>query len=216
MIHEIELLDEDKLKFVNEKWKSLKWTDGSLSNPLFKGKKCESTGRSPNDPVFKMLQQYLYEDVTKPLCNRMYCDEFTPIFFSKFYTDCKYDWHFDLPKVSGIIAHHNVTVFLNDPDEYEGGELEIRTGVNTTSIHKPKAGTAVVYPYGSEHRVRIVTSGERRVGCFWLSSPVRSEFIRNYLVEMSDLANKIKQEYPDQDYTRVLNGLIFRLKNEYS
>lgn len=75
------------------------------------------------------------------------------------------------------------TVFLCDPDEYEGGELEIEDTFGPRQIKLP-AGDAVVYPGTSVHEVRPVTRGERLASFFWIESMVRSDEQRRLLFDM--------------------------------
>tara|TARA_B100001250_G_C19566796_1_gene685864 strand:+ start:116 stop:784 length:669 start_codon:yes stop_codon:yes gene_type:complete len=101
-----------------------------------------------------------------------------------------YDWHIDnyprpipittrrsLSGNSTIMVNRkiSVTIFLNDPDEYEGGELDIETDgpradprYNTYKLSK---GSIVVFPSNRWHRVRPVTSGVRKSLVAWVFGP---------------------------------------------
>ncbi len=78
------------------------------------------------------------------------------------------------------------TVFLSNPDEYEGGELVIEDTFGTNAV-KLQAGDAILYPATSLHRVNPVTKGERIASFFWIESMVRSNDHRRILFDM-DLA----------------------------
>ncbi|MGZ8226647.1 MAG: Fe2+-dependent dioxygenase [Methylococcaceae bacterium] len=77
----------------------------------------------------------------------------------------------------------SATVFLSDPDSYEGGELVIE---DTYGQHEVKlaAGDMVLYPGSSLHRVEPVTRGERLAAFFWIESMVRETERRRLLFEM--------------------------------
>lgn len=77
----------------------------------------------------------------------------------------------------------SATLFLCDPDEYEGGELEIET-VNGTQQIKLSAGDMVVYPSGSLHRVLPVTAGARYASFFWIESQIRDVYKRDMLYQL--------------------------------
>jgi PKHD-type hydroxylase len=78
------------------------------------------------------------------------------------------------------------TLFLNAPDEYDGGELVIHHMTDGAGL-KLAAGDLVLYPSGTLHRVQPVTRGER-LACFsWVESMVRESAQRDLLVQM-DLA----------------------------
>jgi len=78
------------------------------------------------------------------------------------------------------------TLFLSEPDAYEGGELVVE---DTYGVHAVKlaAGAAILYPASSLHRVEPVTSGARVASFFWIQSMVRDDAQRALLFYM-DLA----------------------------
>ena len=80
----------------------------------------------------------------------------------------------------------SMTVFLTEPEDYDGGELVVD---DTYGVHEVKleAGDAILYPASSLHRVEPVTRGERVSSFFWIQSLVRDEGRRALLFDM-DLA----------------------------
>jgi PKHD-type hydroxylase len=77
----------------------------------------------------------------------------------------------------------SVTVFLSAPESYGGGELVIDTTGGEQSF-KLSAGSAVIYPSTSLHRVEAITSGERDVAVTWVQSLVRSSEKREILFDL--------------------------------
>ena len=75
------------------------------------------------------------------------------------------------------------TLFLADPDEYDGGELTVDDTFGSQRIKLP-AGDMVLYPGTSVHRVEPVTRGFRLASFFWLESMVRSDEQRRLLFDM--------------------------------
>jgi len=75
------------------------------------------------------------------------------------------------------------TLFLADPDEYDGGELTVEDTFGAQRVKLP-AGDMVLYPGTSVHRVEPVTRGARVASFFWLESMVRSDEQRRLLFEM--------------------------------
>jgi PKHD-type hydroxylase len=98
----------------------------------------------------------------------------------------------------------SMTVFLRDPESYEGGELVVRTsfGENRTKL---AAGDAVIYPASSLHRVAEVTSGERLVALFWMQSHVRDPARRELLFELNHARNYLLKERPQEEASALVD-----------
>jgi PKHD-type hydroxylase len=77
----------------------------------------------------------------------------------------------------------SATLFLAEPDEYEGGELEIETAFGAQAV-KLGAGDLVLYPASSLHRVTPVTTGARVAAFFWIESMVGDEAERGLLFDL--------------------------------
>jgi len=77
----------------------------------------------------------------------------------------------------------SATLFLSEPQEYEGGELVIEDTFGTQAV-KLAAGDMILYPSSSVHRVEPVTRGERLASFFWIQSLVREAERRRLLFEM--------------------------------
>lgn len=78
------------------------------------------------------------------------------------------------------------TVFLSDPETYEGGALLIRS-LNEDRDFRPRAGSVVVYPTGAVHRVTPVTAGVRLTCVGWVQSLIRREDQREVLFDLERL-----------------------------
>jgi PKHD-type hydroxylase len=83
------------------------------------------------------------------------------------------------------------TLFLCEPDDYDGGELEV---VDTYGVHEVKlpAGDLILYPASSLHRVLPVTRGARVCSFFWVQSLVRDDARRGLLFEMDQNIQKLR------------------------
>jgi PKHD-type hydroxylase len=75
------------------------------------------------------------------------------------------------------------TLFLAEPEDYEGGELEIETAFGAQAV-KLAAGDMVLYPASSLHRVAPVTQGARVASFFWVESMVGDEGKRSLLFDL--------------------------------
>lgn len=77
----------------------------------------------------------------------------------------------------------SATLFLAEPDEYDGGELVIEGQFGEQRVKLP-AGHLILYPASSLHRVTPVSRGERLASFFWMQSMVRDEAARRTLFEL--------------------------------
>lgn len=87
----------------------------------------------------------------------------------------------------------SATLFLTDPDDYEGGELEIEGSFGLIS-HKLPAGHMLLYPSTSLHRVTPVTRGERISCFFWLQSLVADHAEREMLYDLDQSVQALSAE----------------------
>jgi PKHD-type hydroxylase len=79
------------------------------------------------------------------------------------------------------------TIFLNDPESYDGGALRVRLGDGELRF-KLKPGEAIVYPSDTLHQVEPVTKGERLVAITFIQSQVPDPFRRNLLFDLNEVA----------------------------
>lgn len=77
----------------------------------------------------------------------------------------------------------SATIFLSEPEEYEGGVLMVETPFGAQEV-KLEAGDMVLYPSSSLHQVTEVTAGERTCAILWLQSMVRDEGERSLLFDL--------------------------------
>ena len=122
--------------------------------------------------------------------------------FARYSAGMSYGWHTDDPVMGqgGYRADVAMTVFLNDPDEYEGGDLVVRAPHGECRARHP-AGDAVLYSASRLHCVEEVRRGERRVAVLWIQSQVRDEQQREVLQEIDALRTKQLQD--NQDATQL-------------
>jgi PKHD-type hydroxylase len=97
------------------------------------------------------------------------------------------------------------TVFLSEPDEYEGGELSISDAYGTHEVKLP-AGDAIVYPSTSVHEVLPVTRGERLASFLWVQSMVRDDWKRAMLYELDTNIQALRARHGEEAELVGLTG----------
>jgi PKHD-type hydroxylase len=114
-----------------------------------------------------------------------------PPMMTRYQPGMKYGPHADaafiqLPGAT-IRSDLSCTIFLNEPADYEGGELHLRLGDAQLSF-KLKPGEAIIYPSDTFHQVVPVTSGERLVAITFIQSRIQDPFRRSMLYELNEVA----------------------------
>ena len=92
----------------------------------------------------------------------------------------------------------SATLFLTDPDDYDGGELEIESPLGVQSV-KLDAGDMLLYPATSLHRVVPVTRGARLASFFWIESLVPDEGRRTLLFDLDQSIQALTGALPEGD-----------------
>jgi PKHD-type hydroxylase len=94
------------------------------------------------------------------------------------------------------------TIFLNDPEDYEGGELHVRLGDADVKFKLPP-GQAIIYPSDSMHQVIPVSKGERLVAITFIQSRIQDPFRRNMVYELNEVAALEGLRMDPENYSRV-------------
>lgn len=166
------------------------FVDGRISNPHNKAKINEQL----HDPqAYQKSSQLLlnafgrseeFRDFAFPVA-------IAPPLITRYHPGMRYGAHADaafIPLPTGPIRSDlSCTVFLNDPKDYEGGELHIQLG-DANLTFKLQPGEAIVYPSDTLHQVLPVSKGERLVAISFIQSRIQDPFRRNLLFELNEVA----------------------------
>lgn len=141
-----------------------------------------------------------------------------PPMFNRYDVGMKFGAHVDnaIRSIPGtgmrMRADVSTTIFLTEPDEYDGGELLIE---DTYGVHEVKlpAGHAVVYPSSSLHSVNEITRGSRWGSFFWSQSMIKDQERRSMLYDLDLAIMGTRTRLPDDDVsvlglTNVYHNLL--------
>jgi len=140
-------------------------------------------------------------------------------YYAKYTEGMEYGAHVDNPIMGTnppIRTDVSITVFLNSPDTYEGGELVVKSDVGDAAL-KLARGDAIIYPTGAIHAVNKVTKGERRVIVSWMQSMVADPYRRRMIYELDMVCQSLFQKMPHTEEHRILMrtyGNLLRLWGE--
>ena len=209
------LIPSDKLKIVREILDSAEFVDGRLSA----GKEAVSVKNNEELPQNHPEMAKLNNIVMGHLVNHpIYKYGVLPHrvaapFYARYTAGKQYGMHVDDP-IMGVGDSYrtdvSITVFLNEPDEYEGGELTISSQYGEVSNKLP-AGDAILYPSGSLHQIKPISKGTRLVAVTWAQSMIRDTGQRELLYNLSQARDELIKNDPESPVTQKVSTSYINL-----
>jgi len=145
--------------------------------------------------------------MTNPLISmKMMPRQLYPPILSRYQPGMTYGWHTDAPIMGQqppIRTDVAMTLFLNDPDSYDGGELELQSPTGL-KIYKLKRGDAVLYPCTQIHRVREVTRGERVAAVTWIQSLIPDPAKREIIFGLGTAHTHLSEKEPNSSEVALI------------
>ncbi|NJM18780.1 MAG: Fe2+-dependent dioxygenase [Richelia sp. RM2_1_2] len=193
------VLTAEELDIITAKLQDAEFVDGKLTAGWFAKTVKNNTqlsnsaevGEDLRTIVVKALRRNrLFESAIKPKVIR-------PIIFSSYSQGMYYGSHTDnaiMGLENPIRSDVSFTLFLNSPSSYKGGELVIDTSLGEQAF-KLEAGSAIVYPSTTLHRVETVVEGKRLAAVSWVQSFVREPGEREILFDLDTAKQIIFQKH---------------------
>lgn len=210
------VLDRDELNVVRQWLAAAPFVDGRLSagqvakrvkNNLEVDRRTRELEQLNNLVMGKLVQNPVYRSGALPL-------RVAAPYYARYQPGMRYGDHVDDPIMGAdgqlYRSDISITVFLNSPSDYDGGELVINTAFGEQMVKLP-AGDAVMYPSSSLHRVAEVTRGERLVAVTWLQSLVRDPARRELLHELNSVREPLLEQEPESERARLVNKTYVNL-----
>jgi PKHD-type hydroxylase len=195
------LLDAAGLAALSEIANRATFVDGRISNPHNKAK---NNLQTYDAQAAERLGRALMEN--EDFRNFAFPAKMVPPVLSRYDQGMEYGWHADAatldPGTGPVRADLSCTIFLSSPSSYGGGSLIIGLGDAEFKIRGP-AGTAIVYPSHTFHRVEPVTSGARLVGLTFIQSRIASAHHREILYDLNEVAALEGTRMDFQNYSRL-------------
>jgi len=181
------------------------FVDGRITNPHNKAKQNEQL----HDPAaYQRSSELLKQALSRSpeFLEFAFPVAMAPPMMTRYKPGMKYGAHADaafiqLPGAT-IRSDLSCTIFLNDPKDYEGGELHVRLGDGDLKF-KLQPGEAIVYPSDSLHQVIPVTRGERLVAITFIQSRIQDPFRRNLLFELNEVAALEGNNMSQENFSRM-------------
>jgi PKHD-type hydroxylase len=109
----------------------------------------------------------------------------------------------------------SATLFLAEPEEYDGGELVVEDTYGVHAVKLP-AGHLLLYPATSLHHVKPVTRGARLASFFWIQSMVKDDGERTLLFDLDNAARRLSVDHPDHPSAVQLTGVYHNLLRRWA
>lgn len=224
LLHLPDVLSREELAWMRERLAAASWSDGRATSGAQSAEVKRNLQLPESSEVLHALQprvlaalerQPLFFSATLPA-------RISPPMFNRYGGDANFFGnHIDsavrrLRDGQGQVRTDvSCTLFLCDPQEYDGGELVIEEPGSVREVKLP-AGHMVVYPATTLHRVEPVTRGERWACFFWIQSMVRSQEQRRLLFDMDQHLMRLRTALGETDPSVVgLTGTYHNLLRQW-
>jgi len=222
LLHVPAVLDAAQTRSIREALQAAQWTDGRETV----GVQGARVKRNLQLPEASPLRQGLGAQVLAALARSpLYHAAVLPLRtmlprFNRYEGGGHYGFHVDgavmaLPDGGQLRSDVSCTLFLCDPEEYDGGELVVSDTYGEHEVKLP-AGDLIVYPSSSLHQVQPVTRGARLAAFFWVQSLVRDERHRRLLLELDQSIQALTHSGADQAAVLQLTGVYHNLLRDWS
>ena len=223
MLHIPNVLSPDEVADIRAKLAKAEWTEGRYTT----GAQAAGQKKNYQLPVLGPEAQALADLVTKAL-------ERHPLFLSAALPKTILTPRFNAYEGGGHFGNHvdgaihpdpvrpikvrtdiSTTVFLSDPDDYDGGELVIEDTYGSHEVKLP-VGDAILYPATSVHRVEPVTRGARLASFLWTQSLVKDDWQRTMLFDLDMAIIKLRGQLGDTAEVVALTSHYHNLVRQWA
>ena len=224
LIHLKNVLGPQELSKVQELLVDANYVDGKLSAGLAASQVKNNQELASGDPKIDALNNIVMGNLVR---HKVYKRAALPLkiaspFYVCYQQGMHYGEHIDDPVMGASdLADQRyrsdlaLTIFLNQPDEYQGGELSIQTDYGLQLI-KYAAGDAVMYPATTRHQVAEVTSGKRLVAVTWVQSLIKDTEQRALLYQLSCAREKLLRKQAGEEHTKQVDLVYVNLVRKWS
>lgn len=206
MIHHIpNVLTKEQVQYFRQEMANIEWIDGKKTTGSLSANVKNNQQLPEDHPLTQQLGDMILDALNQ---NTLFISAALPLkilppYFNRYENGETFGFHVDnaIRWVQGshsrIRTDLSCTVFLSEPDEYEGGELVVEDTYGYHEIKLP-AGDLILYPSTSVHEVSPVSSGCRTASFFWLQSMIRDDADRHILFNLDQTIQNLRMQLGDQ------------------
>jgi PKHD-type hydroxylase len=223
LLHIPEVLTVDQVEHARRRLDEADWVDGRVTAG-HQSARVKNNVQLPEDhQVAQELGDLILEGLQR---NALFVSAALPLrvfppLFNRYEGGHSFGNHVDnaIRQISGtphrIRTDLSATLFFSEPDEYDGGELQVEDTYGAHSVKLP-AGHMLLYPSTSLHHVLPVTRGTRTASFFWIQSMVRDDARRSLLFDMDSAIQGIARDVPDHPSAVQLTGVYHNLLRQWA
>jgi PKHD-type hydroxylase len=222
LLHIPDVLSPEQVAQIRVALDAADWTDGRETVGT-QGAAVKRNRQLPDtSPLRRELGQIVLSALAKhPLYHAATLPVRTlPPRFNRYEGGGHYGFHVDgavmaLADATQLRSDISCTLFLSEPDDYDGGELIVSDTYGEHEVKLP-AGDLIVYPASSVHRVQDVTRGTRLAAFFWVQSLVRDDGQRRLLFELDTTIQALTRSGADAAALLQLSGVYHNLLRRWA
>ena len=218
-----EVLATDTLKEARRLLNEAEWVDGSVTAGHQSILVKDNLQLAEDHPAARRIGESILEALGR---NALFISaalpsQVFPPLFNRYDSGQSFGTHIDnsIRQVTGtshrIRTDLSATLFLSDPEEYDGGELVVEDTYGTHSVKLP-AGHMIVYPSTSLHHVTPVTRGARICSFFWIQSMIRDDGARTLLFDLDVGIQRLNRDTPNHPSLVQLTGVYHNLLRRWA
>lgn len=210
------LLTPEEVARLGQLGREVKFIEGRISNPANTTK--DNLQADLGDPRYAESTRIVSDAFARSREFRDFAmpKKIAPPLLCRYEPGMKYGAHAD----AAVIAHMggmlrsdiSCTVFVSEPNAYEGGELVAHLGTRPV-VFKGMPGDAIVYPSTLLHEVRPVRAGQRLVSITFIESMIADEYRRTQLYELNEIGalEGLKMDWQNRVRLELVRQNLFRM-----
>lgn len=223
LIEIAELLSREEAAGFQSRLEQARWRDGRDTAGHVASRTKSNRQLPDDDPLGRELGAMIVErlSATPRFIAAALPLKVLPPRFNLYAGDGAYGRHIDSAVFSApgsperVRSDLSATLFLSEPESYDGGELVAEFGLMREPVKLP-AGHMLLYPANSLHRVMPVTRGARYAAFFWIQSLVREQTRRAMLLDLDESIQALAGQDAGNPEIVRLTGLYHNLLREWA
>ncbi|MBU2871689.1 Fe2+-dependent dioxygenase [Colwellia sp. E2M01] len=217
------VLNKEQIKYIKDAMLQADWADGNITAGYQSSQTKNNLQLPENSAIAIEMGDLILSALAK---SNMFMSAALPLkifppLFNCYQGGGNFGVHIDnaIRQVPGtpvkVRTDLSMTLFISEPDEYEGGELTIEDTYGSQKV-KLAAGDMILYPATSLHHVTPVTKGRRLASFFWLQSLVNSDERRSILYNMDTAIQSLRAQVNDSPEIVQLTGVYHNMLRQWS